>query len=132
MNEHPKKAGLSFSLRADGLCVVLRADQIRHDTITGLVREWQEPGAQDDVEAALERLAGVCFPGADAHPAEVDALVEGVEGAACMDYAEMELSFADAVRLWGQLTRIIHGHRSGLQSGSMSGAVPHQRNGEAA
>ncbi|MFI9235827.1 hypothetical protein [Streptomyces sp. NPDC053079] len=125
-----RKPGLSFSLRADGLCVVLRADQIRHDTITGLVQEWQELGAQDDVEGALEALAEVCRPGADVHPAEVDALVEAVEGAACMGYAEMEIPFAEAVRLRDVLDQIIR--RRALRSGSVSGGVPHQREGDVA
>ncbi|GGP55528.1 hypothetical protein [Streptomyces abikoensis] len=130
MREMPsKKPGLSVSLRADGLCVVLRADQIRHETITGLVAQWQEPGAQDDVEAALEDLADLCRPGADEHAAAVDSAVEAVEDAACMGYAETEISLADAVRLRDQLNKIIAARA--VRSSSVSGALPRQR-GEAA
>ncbi len=102
-----EKPGLSFSPTSDGLAVILRADQIRHDTITGLVAEWQEAGAQDDVEEALERLADVAHPGADVHPAVLDARVEAVEDAACMGVPRLAISWADAERLRDELDALL-------------------------
>ncbi|MEU1373042.1 hypothetical protein ABZ442_05175 [Streptomyces triculaminicus] len=117
------KAGLGFTLAADGLAVVLRADEIRMETLKGLVREW--PDAQNDVLDALDALAEVADPDADVHQAEVDARLEGVEAASCMDYrAQMELSFRDAIRLRDQLSRIITAHR--LTFGRLADIVPSQ------
>ncbi|MFF4403760.1 hypothetical protein [Streptomyces sp. NPDC001404] len=104
---------------------MLRADRIRFDTITGLVAEWKEPGAQDDVEEALERLADVCEPDHDAQPAAVDAAVEAVEAAACMGGAQLEISWRDAVRLRDELDALIRLH--GAQFGRPAGFVPQQR-----
>ncbi|MEV8477843.1 hypothetical protein [Streptomyces sp. NPDC051173] len=126
MNVHPsKKPGLSFSPTSDGLGIVLRADLIRHDTITGLVAEWQEQGAQDDVEAALERLADVAHSGADVYPAEVDARVEEVEAAACMGDAQLVIGFDDAVRLHAELDALIKLRSS--RFGGSAGRIPQQR-----
>ncbi|MGW1071509.1 hypothetical protein [Streptomyces sp. NPDC002537] len=118
------KPGLSFSLTSDGLGIVLRADQIRHDTITGLVAEWQEPGAQDDVAQALEHLADVAHPGADVHPAVLDARVEAVEDAACMSLPRMAVSWDDAERLRDQLDALLA--RRSQQFGPPAG-LPRQR-----
>lgn len=122
-----KKPGLSFTSTADGLGIVLRADQIRYDTITGLVSEWRETGGQDDVEDALAELADVCDPGRDPHPAEVDAAVEAVEDAACMGAARLVLGLADAERLYAELGALLR--RRGVRFGLPLGSVPHQREG---
>ncbi|MEV5140315.1 hypothetical protein AB0K71_06100 [Streptomyces syringium] len=122
MTDPSKTPGLSFSLAADGLHIVLRADQIRHDTITGLVAEWQETGTPDDVTSAIEDLAEACRHDREADPAEVDARVEDVEAAACMGAARLVISLADAVRLRAELDAVIEGrNRFGAP------AVPHQR-----
>ncbi|MGK5731400.1 hypothetical protein [Streptomyces sp. URMC 124] len=127
MSVPSKKPGLSFSSTADGLQVVLRADQIRHDTITGLVAEWHEEGGRDDVEGALADLAEVCHPGRDPRPAEVDAALEAVEDAACLGWARMTISFDDAVQLRAELDALIR--RRASRFARPGGSVPRQREG---
>ncbi|MFD6415950.1 hypothetical protein [Streptomyces sp. NPDC060194] len=99
------KPQLSAELRADDLAGVLRVDQIRHDTLVSLVATWGEPDARDEVIDALDRLAEAVQSPRDEH--ELDALVEAVDGAAAMDYAQTEVRLLDALRLRSELDAVI-------------------------
>ncbi|QCX81116.1 hypothetical protein C9F11_37665 [Streptomyces sp. YIM 121038] len=98
------KPQLSFSLRSDWLAAYLRVDQIRHDTLVGLVAAWSDPDARDDVLAQLDALAETV---ASPREGELDALVEQVEGAAGMDDAQVEVRLDDALRLRAELDAVI-------------------------
>lgn len=99
-----KKPGLSFSLTSDWLTALLRVDQIRHDTLVSLVTGWADDDARDDVIAALDDLAEAMQ---SPREGELDALVEAVEGAAAMDYPQVEFGLPDALRLRAELDAVI-------------------------
>ncbi|MFE0800131.1 hypothetical protein [Streptomyces sp. NPDC058812] len=92
---------LSFEPRSDWLAGYLRADQIRTDTLVQLVAKWADPDARDDVLDALDALAAVVQ--GTAREGELDAAVEGVEDAASMDTARVELDAFTVRRLTTEL-----------------------------
>lgn len=99
-----KKPGLSFTTSSDWLHGQHRNQQIRHDTLLGLVGTWTEPRVRDDVIARLDDLAEALQ---SPREGELDALVEAVEGAAVMDWPQMEFGLADALRLRDELDTVI-------------------------
>ncbi|MFF1958019.1 hypothetical protein ACFVWX_13635 [Streptomyces sp. NPDC058220] len=98
------KPGLSVRLRSDWLKAIFRVDLIRHHTLLGLVGQWAEDGAREDVIDRLDTLADALQ---QPREGELDALVEAVEDSAGMDTAEIEISLADAVRLRDELDAAI-------------------------
>jgi hypothetical protein len=101
---HSQKPGLSFSLGANHLHGVLRVDQIRNDTLVSLVAKWAEPDARDEVIDALDELAAVVQ--GVAREGELDAALEQVEDAACMDTAQVEVGISDVKRLVQELAEV--------------------------
>jgi len=99
---HSQKPGLSFSLGATHLTGILRADQIRTDTLTQLVQHWADPQARDEILDALDELAAVVT--SPAREGELDAAVEQVEDVACMDSAQVEVQVPDVQRLLAELS----------------------------
>lgn len=96
--------GMSVRLRPDWLAAILRADQIRHDTLVSLVAHWASEEARQDVIAQLDALAdAVTAP----REGELDALVQHVEDAAAMDDAETGLDLHAALRLRDELDAVI-------------------------
>lgn len=101
---HSSKPPLSFELGATHLHAVLRADQIRTDTLTQLVQHWADPQSRDDIIAALDELAAVVS--GVAREGELDAALEQVEDVACMDTAQVEVPIPDVRRLLAELTEV--------------------------
>lgn len=98
------KPGQSFSLSADHLHGVLREDGIRADTLVQLVQHWGEADAREDIIAALDELADVvCGPRREG---ELDAALEQVEDAACMETAQVEVQIPDVRRLLAELSEV--------------------------
>ncbi len=97
-----KKPGLSFTLSPDGLSGRLRADGLRESQILALGREWL--AREGNVMARLDVLARAL----DGVPSreELDAHVQAVE--ACTDDdTHMPVALPDAVRMLGELTRVV-------------------------
>ncbi|MFJ3834501.1 hypothetical protein ACIPY6_03170 [Streptomyces sp. NPDC090054] len=105
MTENPSsEPQLSIRLDAGWFAGILRADQIRRNTLMSLVATWGDPDARDDILAQLDALAeAVQSP----REGELDALVEAVEGAAGMDDAEATLFLAQLLRLRAELDDVI-------------------------
>lgn len=101
---HSSKPPLSIELGANHLHAVLRADDIRRDTLVQLVAKWAEPDARDEVLDALDELAAVVT--GVAREGELDAAIEQVEDVASMDTAQVEVSIPDARRLLDELTAV--------------------------
>lgn len=96
--------GLSIRPNATWLGGVLRADQIRHDTLVSLVATWSNDEAREDIILQLDALAeAVQSP----REGELDHLVTAVEDAAAMDDAETGLDLRAALRLRGELDAVI-------------------------
>jgi len=101
---HSNKPDLSFEIGANHLHGVLRADQLRTDTLTQLVQHWGEPQSRDDIIDALDELAAVVR--GVAREGELDAAVEQVEDVAGMDTAQVEVGSHDVRRLLAELTEV--------------------------
>lgn len=101
---HSSKPGLSFELGANHLHGVLRADQIRTDTLKQLVQHWADPTSRDEILDALDELAAVVT--GVAREGELDAAVEQVEDVAGMDTAHVEVQIPDVRRLLAELTAV--------------------------
>jgi hypothetical protein len=101
---HSNKPDLSFEIGANHLHGVLRADQIRTDTLTQLVQHWGEPQSRDDIIDALDELAAVVR--GVAREGELDAAVEQIEDVAGMDTAQVEIGSHDVRRLLAELTEV--------------------------
>ncbi|MFD4257776.1 hypothetical protein ACFWR9_09090 [Streptomyces sp. NPDC058534] len=101
---HSSKPQLSFETGATHLHGVLRADQIRTDTLTQLVQHWREPADRDAIIAALDELADVVH--SPAREGELDAAVEQVEDVAAMDTAQIELPIPEVRRLLAELSEV--------------------------
>lgn len=95
---------LSLRLDATWLHGILRADQIRHDTLVSLVATWGDPDARDDILAQLDALAEAVQ---SLREGELDALLEAVEGAAGMDDAEIRVDLHTLLRLRAELDDVI-------------------------
>ncbi|WP_328436986.1 hypothetical protein OHA71_06695 [Streptomyces sp. NBC_00444] len=101
---HSTKPDLSFEVGGNHLHGVLRADQIRTDTLVQLVQHWRESADRDAIIAALDELADVVHsPRAEG---ELDAAVEQVEDVAAMDTAYIEVGSPDVRRLLAELTEV--------------------------
>jgi hypothetical protein len=101
---HSSKPGLSFDLGANHLHDVLRVDAIRNDTLVQLVQHWGDTKARDEILDALDELAGVVH--SVRREGELDAALEQVEDAACMDTAQVEVSMPDVKRLVQELAAV--------------------------
>lgn len=98
---HSTKPDLSFETGNNDLHGVLRADQIRTDTLVQLVQHWREPADRDAIIAALDELADIVH--SVRREGELDAAIEQVEDVACMDTAQIEITSPDVRRLLGEL-----------------------------
>lgn len=94
---HSTKPDLSWEIGANHLHGVLRADQVRADTLMQLVAGWADDDVRDDVIAALDELAAVVR--GVAREGELDAAIEQVEDVASMDSAQIEVGSHDVRRL---------------------------------
>lgn len=101
---HSSKPPLSFSLGTNHLHGVLRADQIRTDTLVSLVAKWGDTDTRDEVIAALDELASVVQ--GIRREGELDAALDQIEDVAAMDTAHTEISIRDARRLLAELTEV--------------------------
>ncbi|WKD36559.1 hypothetical protein [Streptomyces xanthophaeus] len=104
MTNPSREPGLSVRLDATWAAGILRADQIRHDTLVSLVAHWGSDEARADIIAQLDALAeAVISP----REGELDVLVQNVEDAAAMDDAETSLNLARLLRLRDELDAAI-------------------------
>lgn len=102
---HSTNPPLSVTLGANHLHGVLRADQLRTDTLMQLVQHWvSDEQSRDDVIDALDELAAVVA--SVAREGELDAAVEQVEDVAGMDTAHIEVNAFDVRRLLAELTAV--------------------------
>lgn len=95
---------LSASQSANGLECVLRVDQIRRDTLIQLAQAWAD-GGRADIEDALDHLAEVVQ--SPREEGELDAAVEAVDEAACMEYPQIHMDRSATNRLRSQLTTVL-------------------------
>lgn len=101
---HSSKPPLSFELGSNRLHGVLRADQIRTDTLMQLVQHWADPTSRDDILDALDELAAIVT--GVAREGELDAAIEQIEDVAGMDTAQVEVQMPDVRRLLAELTGV--------------------------
>ena len=101
---HSSKPDLSFNVGVNELHGVLRADQIRNDTLMQLVQHWAEPKDRDAIIDALDELAAVVC--GVAREGELDAAVEQVEDAEGMDTAQVTVGMHDVRRLLAELAEV--------------------------
>lgn len=101
---HSNKPDLSWEIGANHLHGVLRADQIRTDTLVQLVHHWREPKDRDAIIAALDELADVAH--SVRREGELDAALENVEDVAAMDTAHIEVDSRDVRRLLAEATEV--------------------------
>lgn len=98
---HSTNPPLSVTLGANELHGVLRADQVRTDTLVQLVQHWADPKSRDEILDALDELAAVV--GSAQREGELDAAVGQVEDVAGMDTAHIEVDAFDVRRLLAEL-----------------------------
>ena len=101
---HSNKPDLSWEIGANHLHGVLRADQIRTDTLMQLVQHWAEPKDRDAVIEALDELAAIVT--GVAREGELDAAIGNVEDVAGMDTAQVEVGSRDVRRLLAEATEV--------------------------
>ena len=101
---HSNKPDLSFEVGANHLHGVLRADQIRRDTLMQLVHHWAEPKDRDAIIEALDELSEVVHSAR--REGELDAALENVEDVACMDDAHITVDSRDMRRLLAEATEV--------------------------
>lgn len=101
---HSNKPDLSWEIGANHLHGVLRADQIRTDTLAQLVQHWADPTSRDDIIDALDELAAIV--GGVAREGELDAAIEQVEDVAGMDTAQVEVDSHDVRRMLAEATEV--------------------------
>ena len=101
---HSNKPDLSWELGANHLHGVLRADQIRTDTLVQLVQHWRDPDDRAAIIAALDELADVAH--SVRREGELDAAIENVEDVAAMDTAQVEVDSHDVRRLLAEVTEV--------------------------
>jgi hypothetical protein len=99
-----QEPGLSFRVDATWLAGILRADQIRHDTLVSLVAHWGNDEAREDILRQLDALADAV---GSPREGELDSLVDAVEDAAAMDDAETRIDLHTALRLRNELNAVI-------------------------
>lgn len=102
---HSNKPDLSFEIGANHLHGVLRADQIRTDTLMQLVQHWaSDEQSRDDIIDALDELAAIVSrPRSEG---ELDAAIEQIEDVAGMDTAQVEVPIPDVRRLLAELVEV--------------------------
>lgn len=98
---HSTNPPLSVTLGANELHGVLRADQVRTDTLVQLVQHWADPKSRDEILDALDELAAVV--GSARREGELDAAIGQVEDVAGMDTAHIEVNSFDVRRLLAEL-----------------------------
>lgn len=96
---------LSVSPSADRLSCKLRVDQIRRDTLIQLAQAWAD-GGRTDIEEALDHLAEV-LQSPRGKEGELDAAVEAVDDAACMEYPRIHLTRQQARQLRRELATVL-------------------------
>ena len=101
---HSSKPDLSFEVGTNHLHGVLRADQIRNDTLVQLVQHWDNPDDRDAIIEALDELADVVHSAR--REGELDAALENVEDVASMDTAHIEVDSRDMRRLLAEATEV--------------------------
>lgn len=101
---HSQNPPLSFEVGANHLHGVLRADDIRRDTLVQLVQHWAEPKDRDVVLDALDELAAIVH--SPAREGQLDAAIEQVEDVASMDTAHIEVGGHDMRRLLAEATEV--------------------------
>jgi hypothetical protein len=101
---HSNKPDLSWEIGANHLHGVLRADQIRTDTLMQLVQHWAEPKDRDAIIEALDELAAIVT--GVAREGELDAAIGNVEDVAAMDTAQIEVGSRDVRRLLAEATEV--------------------------
>ncbi|MER5482983.1 hypothetical protein ABT024_07165 [Streptomyces sp. NPDC002812] len=99
-----QEPGLSLRLDAVWLSGILRADQIRHDTLVSLAVAWGTDGGREDISLQLDALAEAMHAPREG---ELDHLVTAVEDAAAMDTAETRLGLHTLLRLRAELDAVI-------------------------
>ncbi|MFD5509166.1 hypothetical protein ACFWIB_15495 [Streptomyces sp. NPDC127051] len=105
MNTNPsREPGLSFRLDATWLSGILRADQIRRDTLLSLAVAWSTDEGREDLTLQLDALAEAMQSPRDG---ELDNLLDAIEGAAAIDDAETRIDLAAALRLRDELDAVI-------------------------
>lgn len=100
-----QEPGLSFRPDATWVAGILRVDQIRHDTLVSLAVAWGTDEGREDLILQLDALAEAMQ--APRGEGVLDHLVEAVEGAAVMDYAEIPIDLHTALRLRAELDDVI-------------------------
>ena len=101
---HSNKPDLSWGIGANHLHGVLRADQIRTDTLVQLVHHWRDADDRDAIIKALDELADVAH--SVRREGELDAAIENVEDVAAMDTAQIEVDSHDVRRLLAEATEV--------------------------
>ncbi|MFE3578768.1 hypothetical protein [Streptomyces vinaceus] len=104
MNNPSREPGLSIRLDATWLSGILRADQIRRDTLLSLATAWGSDEGREDLTLQLDALAEAMQSPRDG---ELDDLLDAIEGAAAMDDAEVPLDMARLLRLRAELDAVI-------------------------
>lgn len=117
---HSNKPDLSWEIGANHLHGVLRADQVRTDTLMQLVQHWGDPQSRDDIIDALDELAAIVA--GVAREGELDAAVEQVEDVAGMDTAQVEVPIPDVRRLLAELAEV---ERVAGRFGKGAGEIKH-------
>lgn len=101
---HSNKPDLSWEVGANHLHGVLRADQIRTDSLVQLVQHWRDPDDRAAIIAALDELADVVH--SVRREGELDAAIGNIEDVAGMDTAQVEVPIRDVRRLLAELTEV--------------------------
>lgn len=99
-----QEPGLSLRPDATWMHGILRADQIRHDTLVSLAVAWGTDEGREDLILQLDALAEAMHAPREG---ELDHLVAAVEGAAGMDYAEIPVDLHTLLRLRSELDDVI-------------------------
>ena len=101
---HSNKPDLSWEIGAGHLHGVLRADQIRTDSLVQLVHHWRDPDDRAAIIAALDELADVVHSAR--REGELDAAIDNVEDVAAMETARIEVDSHDVRRLLDEATEV--------------------------
>lgn len=99
-----QEPGLSVRVDATWLAGILRADQIRRDTLVSLAVAWGSDEGREDITLQLDALAEAMQAPREG---ELDHLINAVEGAAGMHDAETRIDLHTALRLRTELDAVI-------------------------
>lgn len=120
-NTPSREPGLSIRPDITRLSGILRADQIRHDTLVSLVAGWGDEDTRETVIAQLDSLAETM---ASPREGELDHVVNAVEDAASMDDAEVALDWARLLRLRDELDAVIAATLGRFNPGAVARPAP--------